>query len=215
MDITASTLLLKVDTGDYPLYLQQVRMANPTVSFPENPSEDVIADVGYAVVTPVARPVADVVTEGTPELVDGVYYQTWDVRNFNDTEKATRLAARKNAVSTELLELRDRDLAGGFSFTTSDSRTFGVQLRPEDRVNLLGLRLEAEYLLNNAPEVETVFRSTENVNYSLLPQELLNMCNAALTTLKQVYGASWVLRDQIVNALAIEDIPTLPESLMP
>lgn len=215
MDINASTPLLKVDTGEYPLYFQNVRQAKPDVSFPDPPTEECLADYGYAVVVPSVRPVGDVVTEGKPKLVDGVWVQTFDVREYTPAEHDIRLNDIKRRRSDDVLALREADLATGFIYTTSDEQhIFGVQLRPEDRPNLLGLSMKAEKLIAAGLETQTKFRSTENETFMLSPVELKRMCDTALATYERVFDASWALKDQITAATTVAELPTIPASLM-
>jgi hypothetical protein len=214
MDITASTALLKVATGAYPVYFQQVRVDNPEVSFPENPTEDCLAEYGFAVVYPTDRPNGDVVTEGTPTLLDGQYTQTWSVREYTAAEEVVLLADRKRLLSDQVLALREKDLASGFIYEKDEETIFGVQLRPEDRLNLLILKGLAQFLLAASSDQTTMFRSTENVGYPLTPAELLAMCDAALVAGSNIYAASWVLKDQIEAASTLAALPTIPATLI-
>lgn len=214
MEINASTPLLKVDTGTYPVYFQQVRMANPEVSFPESPDEDCLGDYGYAVVNPTPRPSADVVVEGAPQLSEGAYHQTWVAREFTPAELDINLNERKRQLNEQVLTLRDKDLSDGFIYELNAQTVFGVQLRPEDRTNLLLLQARADRLIKAGSEITTMFRSTENVGYPLTPTELLAMCDAALNAGMQVYAASWALKDQIDAATTVASLPVIPATLM-
>lgn len=214
MEINASTPLLKVDTGEYPMYFQQVRLANPTVSFPEFPNEDCIAEFGFAAVNLIPKPAGDVVTEGAPVLTDGAYYQTWVARDFSPAELDVRLVEKKRELCDAVLAVRERDLADGFIYELTPEIVFGVQLRPEDRTNLMLLKDQARYFIDNNMTMSTMFRSTENIGYPLTPTELLAMCDAALVAGVQVYAASWVLKDQIEAATTVADLPTIPATLM-
>lgn len=214
MDVNTSTPLLAVDTGEYPLYFQHVRAANPNVSFPEPATEDILAEYGFAVVLPTQRPKGDVVTEGKPVLVDGVWTQGWEVRDFTEEELAIRLADLKKRASDRVLDLREQTLNAGFIYTTEDERIFTVQLRAIDQNNLLGLSIKAERLLAAKAETLTKFRSTENESHLLSPAELKRMCDEALATFERVMEASWELKDKILQATTIDALPQLPASLM-
>jgi hypothetical protein len=191
-----------------------VRMALPDVSFPESPDEDCRAAYGYAVVVPTDRPNGDVVTEGKPKLVDGVWVKTWDVREYTPAELDVRLTDIKRRRSEQVLAVRESDLADGFIYTTEDDRVFGVQLRPEDRPNLLLLLMKAERFIAAGVDTLTKFRSTENESYLLTPVELKRMCDAALATGEAVFDASWALKDQIAAATTIAELPEVPTTLM-
>ena len=215
MDINSSTALLKVSTGAYPVYFQQLRQAHPEVSFPENPTEDLLGDYDYAVVYPTARPAGDVVTEGAPQLVNGNYQQTWVVREFTQAEKDSLLATRKQAMFEEILALREKNMVDGFIHETDDARVFGVQIRTDDRINLLGLYSKAHILISQSATTPTKFRSVENESHILSPQQLLSMATAALAAYEAVMQASWDLKDQVETAATLEDLPVLPSSLLP
>ncbi|MEL7893525.1 hypothetical protein [Vreelandella neptunia] len=88
-------MYINTETLDYPLTLRQVRRLLPNVALPENPDEATLNALGFATVQPVERPTGDVVTEGQPELVDGTWQQTWNVREFTPEEIEQR---RKDAV---------------------------------------------------------------------------------------------------------------------
>lgn len=214
MDINASTAMLKLATGEYPVYFQRVRQDFPEVSFPENPTEDCLGDYGFAVVYPTVRPNGDVVTEGTPTLIDGVYNQAWSVREYTPAELDVRLVELKRTMADQVLVLREKDLAGGFIYQKDEVTIFGVQLRPEDRMNLLILKGHAQFLLAANATDTTVFRSTENVGYPLSPAELLAMCDAALVAGMSIYAVSWVLKDQIEAATTLAELPTIPATLI-
>ncbi|MNF88276.1 hypothetical protein D3C81_331330 [compost metagenome] len=214
MDINASTAMLKLATGEYPVYFQRVRQDFPEVSFPENPTEDCLGDYGFAVVYPTVRPTGDVVTEGTPTLIDGVYNQAWSVREFTPAELDVRLVELKRTMADQVLVLREKDLASGFIYQKDEVTLFGVQLRPEDRMNLLILKGHAQFLLAANATDTTVFRSTENVGYPLTPAELLAMCDAALVAGMSIYAVSWVLKDQIEAATTLAELPTIPATLI-
>lgn len=212
--ITASTAMIKVDTGDYPVYMADVRRANMNVSYPAEPTEDLMAENGYAVVRLVPKPEGEVVTEGEPELVAGEYQQTWVVREYNSEEEAQILIERRLELNNLVLSRRRTELANGFQHTTDDERTFGVQLRDSDRVNLLGLYTKAALQIQSGDTTATEFRSTENVTYSLTPTQLMAMANAALNHYEMVMQASWVLKDEIDTAPTLDDLPVIPELLV-
>jgi len=70
----------------YPYTLRMLKNDNPDVSLPKNPSDETLAALGAVRVESVPRPDGDVVTEGQPELVDGVWRQTWASRPFTQAE---------------------------------------------------------------------------------------------------------------------------------
>lgn len=214
MSVTNSTLLINTVTGEYPVYLSKVRRDNPNVSFPQTPSEELIASMGLAVVQPRLRPEGDVVTEGTPELVDGVYHQVWEIRTYNEEELAQLLLEAKNERARRVSDLRDSELAMGLEYLFPDATVGHVQLRAQDQINLHSLRAEA-MALKAAGQTEAVigFRNYENVTKMMTPEQVLEMIAAALVFGKKIYQASWDLKDQIDAATNIDEIPVIPNSL--
>ena len=68
----------------YPANLADVRKANPSVSFPRNPSDDLLHPYGWRPVIKSPEPAYDAfhqqLTEGTPtEIVPGQWEQTWQI----------------------------------------------------------------------------------------------------------------------------------------
>jgi hypothetical protein len=62
--------------------------------------------LGYAVVAETERPVGDVVTEGQPEQRDGVWYQTWEVREFTAEELAEREQQQRDQMTQLIADRR-------------------------------------------------------------------------------------------------------------
>jgi hypothetical protein len=80
MKITASTLLIRDATLEYPVTLLKLRQDNPNVSFAAEPDQTIVEGLGYSIVQPVPAPLVplgDVITEAAPTLVNGVWTQTW------------------------------------------------------------------------------------------------------------------------------------------
>ena len=67
------------ETITYPYSIPQLREAYPNVSLPAELSDESLADWDMYVVTPTSMPndYTKNITEGTPVLTDGVYYQNW------------------------------------------------------------------------------------------------------------------------------------------
>lgn len=68
----------------YPYSISQLRNENKNMSFPAKPSDEMLVQFGIFRVTEVIPPVftnAQLLVEGTPELIDGVWTQTWSVIN--------------------------------------------------------------------------------------------------------------------------------------
>lgn len=214
-NVTSSTLLMQVDTQEYPLTLDQIRRRLPDVSFGANPPLEDLADLGFAEVVLVGGiPEGDVVTEGAPKLVKGVWERTWVTRAFNAEELAMRLAERKTQLSQAVMQLRDQDLNRGFEYTVEGMYPFHVQLRVEDRINLLARNLQAQQLVAAESESLLAFRGFENVTVHLTPMQMVEMTSAALLAVDSIYELSWELKDDIDQATTVVDLPELPDTLI-
>lgn len=212
--INGSTQLIDIETGEYPVYLSKVRRDNPNISLPIEPSEELIFSLGYAIVAQVARPEGDIVIEGTPQLIEGVYTQQWDVRSFTEEELSQRLGVKKQELNRSVMQMRDKELEEGFEHITDGGAVFGVQTRLEDRLNMLYLNMSAERMVAAGDTTLQEFRSTENITHLLTPTEMVAMTTEALGFYKRILGASWVLKDLIDAAQSIGELPTLPEKLV-
>lgn len=215
MNITASTLLIKVDDQTYPVGLYGVRQANPNVSFAAEPDEAVINDLGYAVVTPVAQPVGDVVTEAAPELVEGVWTQKWDVRAFTPEEIQTNLDVKKNVLMAQVNTLRDAKLAEGVKFDFGgDFGLLTIQLGPVDCTNILGVRVTADaYVKAGLGETVMGFRTMENIVAMGPATMMVALSDAAFIRVNSVYVAAWSLKDAIKAATTLAELPEVPAEL--
>ena len=78
---------------NYPYSIPQLRTSHPNVSFPANLSNELLAEWGMYVVTPTPMPndYTKNITEGTPVLTDGVYYQSWNQSNATSEEISYRI----------------------------------------------------------------------------------------------------------------------------
>jgi hypothetical protein len=84
----------------YPYTIGELRKDNSQTSFPSNIPDSLLAEYGVFKVEHTARLEVGFdknVTEGTPELVDGVWKQTWVVTDATPEEHLARvLSARAN-----------------------------------------------------------------------------------------------------------------------
>lgn len=210
--ITDTTRLIRLSDQSYPFFLNTVRSENPNVSFAKNPSEQIVERLGYAPVKETIRPLGDVVSEGVPELIDGVWTQTWVVRQFNTEELNAQLEEAKRRLSSEVDRLREEAFALGLRYTFSDQSVGHIQLRPQDQINLHSLRLKTQGL---DPEILVPFRTYENETKMVRIGELDNIVNTSLQRGETIYVVSWGLKDQIAAATDISELPILPNPLVP
>lgn len=215
--VGVATLFIEVATGEYPVTLYMIieKFRAKNMSFSSTPPRVDIEGLGYGVVTPVQRPEGDVVTEGTPVLVDDEWKQTWVVRAFNEVELAAQLEYAKVNANDNVMFVRDSDFRFGMTHTVN-GETFKVQLRIEDRINLIGMQIVGKEMIaaGMVDELQE-FRSYENTSVMLTPQQCVDMAMAALEAVKSIYKTTWTLKDQIDSAATVADIPVIPGTFIP
>lgn len=209
--VTDQTRFIEVATGNYPVTFDMIReLKKASVSFGPSTQIEDVQGLGYEPVVDTIIPTGDIVTEGAPELVDGVWNRTWNVRSYAEAELATALQEAKDVLSTKIDEVRENDLAYGMRFNFADGTTGGIQMRPKDRTNLIGIRLEAyAYIQNSLPDTTIEFRSLENVTRELKATEVVALTDACTEYTKQIYAASWALKDTIAATTLISQLPAL------
>jgi hypothetical protein len=81
------------ETINYPYSIPQLRAAYPNVSLPAELSDEALNEWDMYVVTPTPMPndYTKNITEGTPVLTDGVYYQNWIQTDASQSEINYRL----------------------------------------------------------------------------------------------------------------------------
>jgi hypothetical protein len=81
------------ETINYPYSIPQLREAYPNVSLPAELSDESLVEWDMHVVTPTPMPndYTKNITEGTPVLTDGVYYQNWVQADASQSEINYRL----------------------------------------------------------------------------------------------------------------------------
>lgn len=106
----------------------------------------------------------------------------------------------------ELDRARDDAFATGTEFTFPGDQIDHIQIRPEDKANLLAIAMEARDL-KAAGESNPVidFRAASNTTYQLTPNQAIAMTNAALAHVKTIYEKSWQLKDAVDGALQAGD----------
>lgn len=212
--VTSNDLIIEVATGRYPVALEVIRLKHTDRSFAMQPHLEDLQALGYEVVEPTIRPEGNVVTEGAPELVDGVWLRTWEVREWNADEVAAQLAQAKAELSGQVMNTRNDDFEMGITYSPEVGVEFNVQLRPEDRVNLVMLSLQAKAALAIEDETLEKFRSYENETFELTPAQVIDMTNKALVGIKSIYQQSWDFKDQIDSAVKTADLPVLPSTFI-
>ena len=91
----------------YPYSLQKLREDNSHVSFPSEMTESLMGEWNIYEVrpTPKTNDYTKNVSEGTPILVEGVYYQNWEQTNATEQEINLRISAKWEEVREERSKL--------------------------------------------------------------------------------------------------------------
>lgn len=174
---------INIDTGEYPIYPHQIRQANPDVSFPKEIPSDVAEEFGYSVVVQTTEPTGDVVTEGAPEEIEGVWTQTWVSRSYTSEELANTINQDREALLRE-----------GIPYTFPGGQPDHIQVTDRDMIVLTNIRLAAAANIDTVGYTQ-VFRSKSNVNYNLSAQDVIDMTGHVLAAIEQIYIDSWAVKD--------------------
>lgn len=120
-----------------------------------------------------------------------------------DPETIEQAASRQRSViESALIEA----LADGMVYTMPDGTEEVVQTRAEDEANLLGLAIEARDLRDaGETEAQQIIRVKSNRHYTLTPQQMIDLTDAAKAFKKLQLAHSWARKDEIEAALEASD----------
>jgi hypothetical protein len=123
------------DTITYPYTIEELKLDNPNVTFPQTLSDTILIEWDMFPVqqTPKPNDYTKNITEGTPELIDDVYFQTWNQSNASDSEINSRIEAKWIEVrmfrDELLLESDWTQLADSPQITNNDWKIYRQSLR--------------------------------------------------------------------------------------
>jgi len=212
--VTSSTLLIEVESQAYPVSLADIFAKHNQCSFPQEPLLYDIKNLGYAVVESSPMPEGDVITEGKPVLDDGVWKRTWNTRQWDEKEAGEALGQHKLHADEKVMAVRNDDFEMGMEYEVEGSGSFHVQLRVEDKPNLLLVNSLGVAAVAAGDEKTINFRSYENTTVALTPQQAVEMTAAALVAIMKIYQASWDLKDQIKAAQTLDELPQVPATFL-
>lgn len=214
--VTRDTRLINTETGEYPVYLQELSSKIPNACFPSSIDSEALVDFNYVPVMEVEAPQGDVVTEGDPVLEDGVYKRNWIVRVYSPQEYNALLQQKKETTLYNIEQLRVAQFKIGFPHLFGENADlYHVQVRDTDRVNILSYRTLAKEALaeGTADQFSVEFRVYENVSVHLDAQAMVDMANASAVQVLAGYKVIWELKLATEQATSFEDIPALPETI--
>jgi hypothetical protein len=95
------------NTIEYPYDILTLREAYPNVSLPENLTDESLIEWDMHVVQPTPIPVdyTKNITEGTPTLIDGIYYKSWVQNNATTEEISYRVENQWETIRIQRNEL--------------------------------------------------------------------------------------------------------------
>jgi hypothetical protein len=123
------------ETINYPYTIKELREAYPNVSLPAELSEETLSEWDVYSVSVAQRPndYTKNISEGTPILIDGKYYQNWIVANATESEINYKLENQWEEIRlirNQLLSESDWTQLGDVSQTIKDVwTTYRQQLR--------------------------------------------------------------------------------------
>lgn len=161
-------------TETYPYSIGQLRKDNPQVSFPQNPSNTLLAEWNVYPVAPTEHPNYDAetqrVSEGKPRLINDTWTQTWVITNKSAEELNAELLNWRKKVKVSPLQFRRALRQSGLSTQvasyiatqdpdTQDAWEYAVEIRRADA--LISLAGQA---MNKTPaEIDDLFRLAQTL----------------------------------------------------
>ena len=95
------------DTINYPYTINDLRNSYPNTSLPSELTDEALIEWDMYVVQPTPMPVdyTKNITEGTPTLIDGVYYKSWNQTNATSEEISYRIENQWEVIRIQRNEL--------------------------------------------------------------------------------------------------------------
>ncbi len=215
MSINSQTLLIHVESGDYPVRVPQLAARHPNVSFGTVQTEESLRALGYEVVKTTDRPDGDVVSEAVPLKTEEGYVQVWDVRAYNEQERNNDMASRKASRMSRIKDAVAATLAIGARIDFGGEHGVQhIQMRDGDRANVLGLKADAEAMIERAQGEQCYLRTYENNLIIVAPEFMVESAWIVLRQFKQVMAAAWALEDQVKHATTLQELPLIPANLL-
>lgn len=208
------TRLINTITGQYPVYLNDIRRLEPGWMIGEVVAETALLEKGYAVVHETIPPKDDIVEEISPVADEtGTYNRTYYARSFTESEKNDLLSEATVTALARLEELLELKFEDGVDLEIVSGSIDRVRLRADDRSAITSSSLGAVILKGagvTSPVI--VYRSKNNVNYTLTPDEYLGFSAKAFLAAQYAYMAYWSAKEVIKGAATADEV-TVPTEL--
>jgi len=179
-------MILNINTGAYPLSLDQVKTAHPNVSLPTVPTDADLLGLGYANVLPADAPAFDPITkqlaEGAPRQSQAGWVQTWIVTDLEPAAVAANQAAKAQQ-DREKAKAQRAIAVANIVVTTSTGRQFDGDETSQTRMSRAIIGMQAA----GAPTISWVLH--DNTTASVTVAELTE----AMVLAGQSQSRLWVI----------------------
>lgn len=210
--------LIVDSTKEYPVYLSDIKKRHPTHTFPIVVYETDVEPLGYFIVHRTSPPTDGYPVEIAPVFNNGRYEQAWTTRELTVQEASSFLNRRKHELKKKLEHQMFHELALGCPYTFPNGQTRHILMALEDRVNVLGLHVDAGRHITpqdpdpSLPEME--LRVQEKDIMILTPLQMQTLSYFALDVFKAFYRIGWRLEYIIDQATTLAELPIIPVSVM-
>lgn len=209
MFVGKDSLLINVATGEYPLTLADVQLKTTKYAFGEFVDEEILTELGYAVVQPTVRPEGLDMQETAPVLNNGVYVQTFVQKVKTQEELELEFNSKKSDLIAGAENLLEKDLEVGYAYNFGGVYgTQHIQLRDKDRTNLNGILKQVELFPNEVHVLRTYENNTLELSSDAVMTAIV-MAGAGYVNLMKAY---WVSKDSLKASVFGQNLPSLPET---
>lgn len=209
MTVNDTTRFINVESGIHTLDLNGVRRELSTMSLPRVPSTAALAELGYAVVHPLAKPTDDEYVEDAPgKDKDGVYHQRWCLASApQDSETKPYFENRLTRYHQRVDGQRERLLALGYKAEIKTD-AYRIPLTPANRQYLTEL-LQWGLLQPQDGEHTVRLPCHEAVSFELPLAEAIVVVLDAQSWIRKLESACWVLHADLKRAGSLDDLPVI------
>lgn len=154
--------------------------------------------------------------EITPKQAeDGRWYQTWEEYIPSQEEINSQYEVDRRACYDEIKATLGRYMDGGVQVDFGgETGVLHLQIRDTDRINMLGLKDEADDLVKDGKGDEVlILRTSENINVEIMAEDFVKLTRGYRNVYKAMMAWSWNWSDQ-VRVLQVGDaFPEIPATI--
>ena len=148
----------------------------------------------------------------TPSEQEAVDAQASKVLAFLEVETNKQFLFKRDLLLKNIPKLKTKSLERGLKVDFGG--LYGVQhiqMRDGDRANMLGMRIQAQMLIDSGLSNMLGIRTYENVWVPLSPEDMLDLSWKILSGYVGTMQLAWDFEDLVRSALILEDLPEVPE----